>query len=180
MKKLLLILLCLPMIGLGQNVNIPDANFKAYLVGNTAINTNGDAEIQVSEAIVFNGTIDCNNLNISDLTGIEDFTDLNSLLCANNQLTSLDISNNIALNMFQCQNNNLTSLDVSNNTALTFLDCAGNQLTSLNVTNNIALILLQCHNNGLTSLDVSGNTALNTLFCDNNNLTTLDVRNGNT
>ena len=50
MKKLLLILLCLPMIGFGQNVNIPDANFKAYLVGNTAINTNGDSEIQVSEA----------------------------------------------------------------------------------------------------------------------------------
>ena len=59
MKKLLLILLCLPMIGFGQNVNIPDANFKAYLVGNSLINTNGDNEIQVSEATIFNGTIDC-------------------------------------------------------------------------------------------------------------------------
>ena len=49
-KKGLLILLCLPMIGFGQNVNIPDANFKSYLVGNTSINTNGDSEIQVSEA----------------------------------------------------------------------------------------------------------------------------------
>ena len=52
MKKLLLIFIALPMIGFGQNVNIPDANFKAYLVGNTAINTNGDSEIQVSEAII--------------------------------------------------------------------------------------------------------------------------------
>ena len=51
-KKLLLILFCLAMVGFGQNVNIPDANFKAYLVGNTAINTNGDAEIQVSEAAI--------------------------------------------------------------------------------------------------------------------------------
>ena len=34
----------------GQNVNIPDANFKAYLVGNPEINTNTDAERQVSEA----------------------------------------------------------------------------------------------------------------------------------
>jgi hypothetical protein len=34
MKKLLLILLCLPMIGFGQNVNIPDANFKVYLKNN--------------------------------------------------------------------------------------------------------------------------------------------------
>ena len=67
MKKLLLILL-IPMIGFGQNVYIPDANFKAYLVGNTAINTNGDTEIQVSEATVFNGSIDCTNMNISNLT----------------------------------------------------------------------------------------------------------------
>ena len=81
MKKLLLILLCFPMIGFGQNVNIPDANFKAYLVGNTAINTNGDAEIQLSEATAFNGGIFCINMNIADLTGIEAFTALTDLYC---------------------------------------------------------------------------------------------------
>ena len=59
MKKLLLILLCLPMIGFGQNVYIPDANFKASLVGQPSINTNGDAEIQVSEATAFIGQIQC-------------------------------------------------------------------------------------------------------------------------
>ena len=48
MKKLLLVLLAFPFIGFGQNVNIPDVNFKAYLVGNTAINTNGDTEISVT------------------------------------------------------------------------------------------------------------------------------------
>lgn len=32
------------------NVIIPDVNFKAYLVGNTLINTNGDSEIQCTEA----------------------------------------------------------------------------------------------------------------------------------
>lgn len=51
-KKLLLLLICLPFFGFGQNVNIPDANFKAYLVANTDINTNEDSEIQVSEAAV--------------------------------------------------------------------------------------------------------------------------------
>ena len=44
MKKLLLILIALPMIGFGQNVNIPDVNFKTYLVGNADINTNEDTE----------------------------------------------------------------------------------------------------------------------------------------
>ena len=47
------------MIGFGQNVNIPDANFKAYLVGNTLINFNADPAIQVSEATAFNGAISC-------------------------------------------------------------------------------------------------------------------------
>jgi hypothetical protein len=80
MKKLLLVLLALPLLyGYNQNekiVNIPDANFKAYLVGNTNINTNGDTEIQVSEAAAFNGGINCGWMNIADLTGIEAFTAL--------------------------------------------------------------------------------------------------------
>lgn len=52
-----------------QNVNIPDANFKAYLVGNSAINTNGDGEIQVSEAAAFTGQIICDDNNILILQG---------------------------------------------------------------------------------------------------------------
>ncbi|MCF6279770.1 MAG: hypothetical protein L3J14_05420 [Flavobacteriaceae bacterium] len=32
-------------IGSAQIVNIPDANFKAYLVGNSFINTNNDSQI---------------------------------------------------------------------------------------------------------------------------------------
>ena len=140
MKKLLLILIALPMIGFGQNVYIPDANFKAYLVGNSAINSNGDTEIQVSEAATFNGTIDCSNMNISDLTGIEIFTGLNALYCNYNQLTSLD---------------------VSNNTELTSLFCNYNQLTSLNLDIiNSQLYRLYCHNNQLTSLDLSNNNYL--------------------
>jgi len=157
MKKLLLILLCLPMIGFGQ-VNIPDANFKAYLVGNTAINTNGDTEIQVSEAAAFGGTIFCASSGISDLTGIEYFTALTELGCGYNLLTSLDVSQNTALTQLYCTFNQLTSLDVSGATALTHLYCDDNQLTSL---------------------DVSGATALIELFCTFNQLTYLDVRNGN-
>ena len=42
--KILFLLLAIPMIGFGQNVNIPDANFKAYLVKNKVINKNGQAK----------------------------------------------------------------------------------------------------------------------------------------
>jgi len=81
----------------GQNVYIPDANFKAYLVGNSEINTNGDTEIQVSEASVFNGTIDCYNIDISDLSGIEAFTSLVNLQFWGSNLSYLDLSQNVAL-----------------------------------------------------------------------------------
>ena len=163
------------MIGFGQNVNIPDANFKAYLVGNTVINTNGDSEIQVSEANSYTGAINCINLNIYDLLGIEAFPNLTYLNCGSNQLTSLDVSNNTALTDLSCYINPLTSLDVSNNTALTYLSCGSNQLTTLDVSNNTALTELYCEYNQLTSLDVSNNTALTELYSNNNQLTSLDV-----
>ena len=173
--KLLLLLLALPMIGFGQNVNIPDAIFKAYLVNNTAINTNGDNEIQVSEASVFNSYIVVQTLNITDLTGIEAFVSLTVLYCNNNQLTSLDVSTCTALTYLHCYNNQLTSLDVSSCTALTYLDCNDNQLTSLDVTSCTALTFLDCYNNQLTSLDVSSCTALTYLDCEGNQLTSLDA-----
>jgi hypothetical protein len=127
MKKLLLVLLALPFIGLGQNVNIPDANFKAYLVGNTAINTNGDTEIQASEARAFNGEISCPYNDISNLTGIEAFAALTYLRCYTNQLTSLNVSQNTALTELRCNNNQLTSLNISQNTALNELYCGYNK-----------------------------------------------------
>ena len=74
-------------------------------------------------------------LGINDLTGIEDFSNLSVLTCNNNNLTSLDLSNNLALTDLIAYANNLTSLDLSNNTALTRLSCASNNLTSLNVKN---------------------------------------------
>ena len=180
MKILLLTLISvLTLNSYAQNVNIPDANFKAYLVGNTLINTNGDAEIQVSEATAFGGTIECSSQNISDLTGIEAFTALTELSCQGNQLTSLDVTQNTALTWLGCDNNNqLTSLDVSNNTALTILSCSGNQLTSLDVSQNTALTFLNCFGNQLTCLNVkNGNNANSTYFnaTSNANLTCIEV-----
>ena len=76
-----------------------------------------------------------------------------------------------ALTQLNCQENQITSLDVSQNTALTELRCYGNQLTSLDVSQNTALTVLWCWSNELRSLDVSQNTALTELRCDNNQIT---------
>jgi len=183
MKKMLLTLTVALLSGIvtvnAQNVNIPDANFKAYLLGESAINTNGDTEIQVSEAIAFTGTIDCAGVGIYSLTGIEAFTVLTILLCHQNQLTTLDLSSNTALTKLSCFSNALTTLNVSNNTDLTNLDLSFNYLTLLDVSNNTALTNLICRNNQLTNLNVSNNAALYVLSCDNNQLSVLNVKNGN-
>ena len=174
MKKLLLLLLCVPFIGLGQNVNIPDANFKSYLVGDPSINTNGDVEIQLSEATSFNGQIQCSGMTISDLTGIEAFTALSILICNNNQLTTLDVSNNTALHTLRCFGNQLTSLDVSGCTALTELFCNNNQLTSFNLNGATALNWLECNDNQLTSLNINS-PYLDIFDCSNNLITSLNI-----
>ena len=178
MKTLLLSTILLFTVNLNaQNVYIPDAQFKSYLVNNSAINTNEDNEIQVSEAIAFTGTIDCNTQNISALTGIEAFSALTYLYCYNNQLTSLDVSSNIALETLHCASNQLTSLDIFSNTALTLLNCQGNQIASLDLSNSTALETIYCGLNQLISLDVSSNTSLTFLDCFQNQLTSLDVSN---
>lgn len=157
-----------------QNVNIPDANFKAYLVGNSAINTNGDNEIQVIEAQAFTGIIDCNSMNITDLTGIEAFTSLTQLHCYSNPITSIDLSSNVSLTSLVCAYTLLTSLDLSNNLNLVALNCSYCQLASLDLSNNSALSWLHCRNNNLTSLNVT-NTVLTELQCETNQIASLDV-----
>jgi len=156
-------------------VNIPDANFKAALVADAAINTDGDTEISCAEAATYTGTIDVSNTGISDMTGIESFVNITELNCSQNALTGLNVTANTSLTTLDCIINSITTLDVSNNVSLISLKCSGNQLTNINVTQNTLLTLFYCDENSLTSLDVTQNTALQTLYCHINSLTTLDV-----
>ena len=143
MKKLLLILLCLPMIGFGQLTMIPDDNFEAYLEANGMGNGIANDDYVTTFNINTVTYLDVSIQNISDLTGIEDFISLEDLYCMDNQLTSLDLSNNINLNYLNCENNQLISLDVSQNTSLFTLKCSYNQLISLNLSANINLDQVQ-------------------------------------
>lgn len=183
-----------------QIVNIPDPNFKAYLVGNANINSNGDSEIQVSEANNFTGFIDCSFQNITDLTGIEAFVKVSQLSCNDNLLTSLDTSKNVLLTALECANNNLvnliispneilsvincynnqlTNIDISKNIGLDTFDCSNNKLTSLDVSKNTALVFLSCNQNQIKNLNLMNNTALTDLYCNDNKLEILDLKNGN-
>ena len=156
-------------------VKIPDNNFLNALI-ELGIDTNRDGQISQAEAEVVISLV-VSNKSISDMTGIEQFINLETLYCINNQLTTIDVSNNNKLRNLSCQVNQLTSLDVFNNTSLEYLDCHSNQLTTLDVSNNTVLSVLSCSWNQLSNLDVSNNTRLTYFGCSHNQLTSLDVSN---
>ena len=119
-------------------------------------------------------TLDVRFRNISNLTGIQDFTSLVDLECRNNQLSSLNVSALTALTQLNCQNNQLVSLNATGCTLLTQLFCNNNLLTSLNLSGLSALETLHCPFNQLTSINISSLTSLHFLDCSNNLLTSLD------
>lgn len=183
-----------------QVVNIPDPNFKAALLADSNINTNGDGEIQLSEAEAATEVSVVGN-NINDMTGIEAFVNITFLECSNNNLTSIDITNNTELEILECYNNQLTNIDISQNTALyqfegrfnhltgldlsnnpnmVLLSVGNNDISELNVTSNHALFILECAETQLTTLDLSQNNALTSLLCNGNGgLTYINLKNGN-
>ena len=175
MKKvaILFIVLLTSSFVFAQNTYVPDDNFEQALIDLGYDTTMDDSVLTANISGVT--SLDVSNKEISDLTGIEDFTALTELVCSSNKLTSLDVTANTALTYLSCHDNKLTSLDVSANTALIYLKCSENQLTSLDVSKNTALTSLKCWSNQLASLDVSKNTALNELQCWKNQLTSLDV-----
>lgn len=152
--------------------NFPDANFRAYV--SEDIDDDKDDFLSGEEIAAVKG-IYLVNKNISNLKGIEFFTNLNTLNCCRNQLTTIDVSKNTALTKLDCSENQLTTLDISKNTALGTLYCYYNRFTSLNVSENIELTRLDCYGNWLAALDVSKNTRLKSLYCHGNRLTVLDV-----
>lgn len=123
--------------------------------------------------------IDLRDKNISDLTGIEDFVGLLYLDCSNNQITDIDITNNILLEGIDCSYNNITSLDLSQNTSFVGFSCEDNQITSLNLSNMPLLENIFADNNLLTSLDISQNPNVKRFEVGSNNLISLNVKNGN-
>lgn len=183
-----------------QYTPIPDVNFEQALIdlGLDTGNPDGSVFTNNIDSVT---SLNLEQKNITNLTGIEDFISLEILICNQNLLTTVDLSNNInlkVLHIYECQltelnltqnplieylfcnSNKLTTLDLSKNLNLLTLHCYDNRLTFLDISQNTGLLNLDCgYSNQLTSLDVSHCKSLNFLFCDNNLLECLNVKNGN-
>jgi hypothetical protein len=174
MKKLLILPLIITFFSANaQTTVIPDANFEQALI-NLGYDLVIDGQVPTAniDTIRF---LDLNSLGISSMTGIEDFTLIETLICVGNPLlTSLDVSQNSALIYLKCENQ-LTSLDVTQNTQLVELYCGSNQLTSIDITQNTLLERFDCSYNQIHSVDLTNNTSLTHLVVSDNPLNSLNI-----
>jgi len=155
--------------------SIPDSNFEKALYDE---NIGYQMDNRILTSYIKNiKVLHINNRGIKDLTGIEGFTSLEMLYITGNEISELDLSNNPNLIYLNVQNNNLSSLNISENTLLTYLYCNGNQLTSLDLSNNSELIDLYVDDNKIKNLEVSNKHQLFWLGCYNNELTSLVIEN---
>lgn len=193
MKKILpsLFILTSFLFSKGYSQCIPDANFRDAITNfngcPTCLDINGclTADAQNVTELLLNGQ------EIADITGVEGFTNLESLICTNNLLTFVpplpdslkkfycsdnfitSISSAVLppyLQELKCDDNLLSQLPVMPN-SLNLLFCSGNNLTSLPVLPQ-SLENLTCNDNFLTQLPPLP-SALTSLHCINNQITSL-------
>ena len=159
----------------GEGTSIPDENFEIYLefkgLGN-GINNDGFVDTDKISGLK---VLDISDENITDLTGIEDFTSLTTLDASLNSITNVDLSKNINLETLNIAQNPTTTLNISQNIKLTSLNVSGNQLTTFDVSKNTELKVLDVKLNQLTTIDLSKNIAITELNIGSNNLASLDL-----
>lgn len=172
-----------------RNVDIPDQEFRAYILPN--FDTNQDGALSIKEAAQIT-KIDVITDNIRSLEGIENFSNLESLSCSSSNkdvrspLSNLDVSLNTKLTHLYCNYTSVTTLDLSRNKALRVLHAKMNLLKDLNLSGHSTLDTLDCAGNGLfistgvpngnlESLNLDGCTSLHYLDCSYNAIEYVDL-----
>ena len=173
-----------PVVAEGVDINednFPDVNFRNWLLDQPY----GDDAVITDEEMAGITRITARGLGISDLTGIEYFTQLTDLDISNNpetmsegdwnRIAELDLASNTNLRKLWCDYNQLHFLNLNGNTELQELSCSNNQLGQLVLDFCQNLQKLTCSNNHLNELYVSGFPYLAGLWCDGNQLHEINI-----
>ena len=194
MKKIILAVCMLSVIFLLANcddgkvfVEIPDANFKSFLL--KKIDSNNDGHISLLEAKAVK-EMDCSARNIQTLKGIEKFKNLEMLNCSYNPIVNLESElkknrkiitlvfrldievpdanfKSYLLENFDANNDGILTLAEAY--AVTIMNCSGRNIESLVGIECFAnLEYLDCSNNQLDELELRYNKKINKLVCTNN------------
>ncbi|MEO6177240.1 MAG: leucine-rich repeat domain-containing protein [Flavobacterium circumlabens] len=172
-----------------QIINFPDYYVKAkllqadsyspYLIAKNEggvffkIDSNNDGQIDVTEALRVS-YLDLSSYGLNNLDGLNNFPNLKELVCRNNSLTNIDLTELPNLEKIDCSTNRLTSLDLKVQVKITELVCDHNQLTSIVINDKNVLAKLICYSNRLSFLNLNNVSQLKELDCSGNNFTMLD------
>jgi uncharacterized repeat protein (TIGR01451 family) len=219
-KLTLLLLLFTGMVN-AQIVNIPDANFKYCLLNGECppgvsgivdisdlndnsvynVDTSGDGEIQVSEALQIKklriegneSSVITSLIGISSFTNLEyinfsfnflpnaiiDFTSLVNLKeinASNTYISSLEVHDLVHLEKINGFATYINSINLSNLPSLNWLWLELGTFESLDISDSPNLTTLYLFsNNNLSSLNLTGLTQLTTFFCVNNNFSNINL-----
>ena len=169
-----LVILFISFLAFGQTTSIPDEYFEQELID---LGIDSDETLNgliLTEDIINVETLNLINSNISDLSGLQEFSSLKTLIIINaSELESIDLTSNTELIHLEMDLTNITSLDVTQNTALVYLNLEQNSLTSIDVSQNILLeeLILGNHTidiipaNSYTNIDITQNTLLRHFSC---------------
>lgn len=160
--------------GEGSYTLIPDNSFEQALI-DLGIDDLLDGKV-LTESVDTVTTLNVENKNIAELTGIEAFTSLLHLSCGINQISSLELSN-YNLKTLLAYQNLLTTFSIQNLPNLEVLDITTNQFSNLDISDSPKLKELFCVDAGLTSLDLSDSPSLENVTVYENSISTLNVEN---
>jgi len=163
----------------GSYTLIPDSNFEDQLIA-LKIDIDGKNGKVLTSTIASVKDLNVQLSDIKDLTGIQDFAELEYLNCQFNLLTSLNVSKNTKLIELYTHGNDLTTLDLSANTALTTLYANKNKITALDLSKNNKLVYVNVTENALKTLNLKNGNNINftgALLNKNTGLTCISVDN---
>ena len=186
-----------------QIINIPDTNFKDYLIhasepgyysvagvgsvnfnqpaSYVGIDTNHDNQIDQSEAqaiTYLNLASPTPQHQIMDLTGLEYFTNLISFSCQGHlNLNTMNLTGLTNLVYLGIDHTNMGNINLSNLINLQFLDCSYSNRLFINLSNFTQLKYFKCSNNIIWQLNFYNLPNLQLVNCSDNKLYTLDFTN---
>ena len=138
---------------------VPDDNFEQALI-DLGFDTLPLDDYVLTNNINTIKNLKIDQLNISDLTGIEDFTALENLNVDTNSLTVLNLDNNNNLTLLSTSNNNISSLDITLNSKLLEINCSNNPLSTLKLPSNNILDNLYVQSTLISELDLRNQAKL--------------------
>ena len=156
-----------------EKLDIPDAAFKSYLLQNHDTDRDGEMSRGEMSTIEY---LNCADLGIASLEGIEYCDNLLYLDCSRNAVTELNVTECTKLQSLNAAECSLTFMHLSNNRELTEIRLHDNPLQTilLGILPNLRQLVVS--NTRLASLDVSGCRALELLSASNCRLATINLQ----